>query len=111
MLTAFGKVYAAGNIDQFMGLFAADAQTNDRATPAGIREDYAGLFKNTSFRQITFRDMKWKSDGTTERGEGKYEVVVQNNGSSKRDTYKGPLWIQVERRNGEPRIIYFTFAE
>lgn len=111
VLAAFSKAYDVGNIDQFMGLFSTDAQTNDRATPAGIREDYIGLFKNTSYRQIAFHDMKWKWDGTTARGEGKYEVVVQSNGSTKRDTYKGPLWIQVERRDGQPHIIYFAFVE
>jgi general secretion pathway protein A len=111
VLAAFGKAYDAGNIEQFMGLFSADAQTNDRPTPAGIREDYVGLFNNTTYRHIAFRDMNWTWDDNIARGEGKYEVVVQGNGSTKRDTYKGPLWIQVERRDGQPRIIYFAFVE
>ena len=103
--------YAAGDIEAFMKLFAKDAQTNDRATVKGIREDYAGLFNSTSFRTIAFKEVQWTWDGDITRGEGIYNVEVQANGQNKRDHYQGPLWIQIERREGKIQITHFAFSE
>ncbi|HHI92382.1 MAG TPA: AAA family ATPase [Gammaproteobacteria bacterium] len=111
LLSTLINTYAAGDIEAFMGLFAKDAQTNDRATVNGIREDYVSLFNSTSFRTISFTEMQWTWDGNVARGEGIYNVEVQANGQSKRDQYQGPLWIQVERRDGEVRITHFAFSE
>lgn len=111
LLTAMTVAYEAGDIEKFMGLFANNAKTNDRATVSGIREDYVGLFANTTFRKIDFKNMKWRWDESAMRGEGKYEVVVLAKGKEQKDIYRGTLWMHVERHEGKPRITYFAFAE
>jgi len=111
LLNTLIGAYAAGDIEAFMKLFAKDAQTNDRATVKGIREDYAGLFNSTSFRTIAFKEVQWTWDGDITRGEGIYNVEVQANGQNKRDHYQGPLWIQIERREGKIQITHFAFSE
>jgi TolA protein len=111
LLTAMAVAYEAGDIEQFMGVFANNAKTNDRATVSGIREDYVGLFANTTSRKIDFKNMKWRWDESTMRGEGKYEVVVLAKGKEQKDIYRGTLWMHVERHEGNPRITYFSFAE
>mgnify|MGYP000630775865 CR=1 FL=1 len=103
--------YEAGDINNFMNLFAKDAQTNDRATVQGIREDYAGLFDNSRTRKISFSKLGWKWDGETARGEARYDVDVQPIGQDKIDHYQGQLWIQVERRDKKLRITHFAFSE
>ncbi len=112
LLNTLISAYAAGDIDAFMGLFAKDAQTNDRATVKGIREDYVGLFNSTSFRAITFTEMQWTWDGNDiARGEGIYNVEVQAISQNESDYYQGPLWIQIERREGGIQITHFAFSE
>ncbi|MCF6336403.1 MAG: XrtA-associated ATPase [Gammaproteobacteria bacterium] len=111
LLSTLISAYAAGDIEAFMQLFAKDAQTSDRATVKGIREDYVGLFNATSFRMIGFKEMQWTWDGDIVRGEGVYNVEVQANGQNKRDHYQGPLWIQIERREGGIQITHFAFSE
>ncbi|NOX91663.1 MAG: AAA family ATPase [Gammaproteobacteria bacterium] len=111
LLSTLVNTYAAGDITAFMQLFAKDAQTSDRATVKGIREDYVGLFNSTSFRTIAFKEMQWTWDGDIARGEGIYNVEVQANGQNKRDHYQGPLWVQIERREGAIRITHFAFSE
>jgi len=111
LLSTLISTYAAGDIEAFMKLFAKDAQTNDRATVKGIREDYVGLFNGTSFRTIAFKDVRWTRDGDIARGEGIYNVEVQANGQNKRDHYQGPLWIQIERRESGIQITHFAFSE
>ena len=111
LLSELKSSYAAGDIEAFMHLFAKDAQTNDRATVEGIREDYVGLFKNTSFREIAFKQMNWTWNGSIAHGAGIYNVDVQANGQTQRDHYKGQVWIQMERREGGVRITHFAFSE
>jgi hypothetical protein len=103
--------YEAGDITNFMKLFSKDAQTNDRATVQGIREDYVSLFESTTSRNIGFTNLAWKWDGEIARGEARYNVDVQPNGQAKIDHYQGQLWIQVERRDNNLRITHFAFSE
>lgn len=111
LLTTMAVAYEAGDIEQFMGVFANNAKTNDRETVSGIREDYVGLFANTTSRKIDFKNMKWRWDESAMRGEGKYEVVVLAKGKEQKDIYRGTLWMHVEHHEGNPRITYFSFAE
>jgi TolA protein len=112
LLQSFTKAYEAGNIEQFMVLFAADAQSNDRPNVQGIREDYQGLFENTSLRKIDLKAMTWQWDENgVARGEGTYDVEVQANGQSNTNLYHGKLWIQVEQRDDGARITHLAFAE
>ncbi|MDT8383082.1 MAG: hypothetical protein RRB22_01560 [Gammaproteobacteria bacterium] len=103
--------YNAGDITSFMKLFAKDAQTNDRATLQGIRDDYVSLFNNTTSRKIALSQLNWKWDGGIARGEARYDVDIQPSGQDKKDHYQGLLWLQVERRDNNMRITHFAFSE
>ena len=111
LIDNLSAAYAAGDIEQFMGLFSKDAQTNDRATIQGIREDYVGLFDNTSFRKIAINNLNWNTEGNTAHGEASYDVDVRPNGKTQLDHYHGQLWIQAERKEGGVRITHFAFVE
>jgi general secretion pathway protein A len=110
LMDTFISTYEAGDIEAFMRLFAADAQTNSRSSVAGIRKDYAGLFKNTLARKLKLENLHWSRDGAIARGEANYVVQVQSAGRSA-NVYKGSLWVQVEQREGRPLITNFAFAE
>ena len=104
------STYEAGNIENFMALFAADAQTNDRSTVAGIREDYISLFRNSVSRKMTLNNFRWDRDGMIARGEGKYTVEIQSPGRPVA-RYSGSLWIQVENRGEKALITHLAFVE
>jgi general secretion pathway protein A len=109
LLGKFVKTYEDGQIEPFMSLFAANAKTNDRQNPAGIREDYAGLFSSTSMRKMTLKNMNWAWEDGTAKSTGSFVVEVQPNGKDTTSTYKGKLWFNVALVKGQPKITYFAF--
>lgn len=111
LMTALVTYYEAGDIDAFMDLFASDASSNDRATVAGIRKDYQGLFDNTVARRMELQNLRWMLEDGTARGESDYVVEVQAEKHGPVDVYRGTLWVQVEPRNGLARIVHFAFVE
>jgi len=109
VLENFSGAYRAGDIEQFMALFTADAKTNDRLTVQGIRDDYAGLFAGTEYRKIDFSAMQWQREGGVSRGEGAYVVKVRPNGKGKIDVYRGKLRFNIGRYGERLLINYFSF--
>jgi hypothetical protein len=59
-LNRFVFVYQAGDIDQFLNLFANDVRTNDRTSKTGLREDYEELFRTTDIRQMVLGNVTWE---------------------------------------------------
>lgn len=108
-LTAFVRrfafVYEAGDLDQFVGLFADNARTNDRTNRSGIREDYAGLFRNTDLRQMALGHVNWEVDSRNAHGWGNFEVTVRQVGQEETNTYTGSLTFFVEKVDGKLRIV------
>jgi len=102
VMTQFIQYYEKGDINGLMAMFAADAQTNDQTTPAGIRKDYQDLFNSTSSRQFSLSKLSWndQKDGSVS-GTGNFEVVVKANGSNTSNTYKGSIKIQAKRAKGK----------
>ncbi len=94
-----------------MDLFSSDASSNDRATVAGIRKDYQGLFENTVARRMELQNLHWILEDGMARGESDYVVEVQAEKHGGVDVYRGTLWVQVEPRNGLARIVHFAFVE
>ncbi len=111
LMAALVTYYEAGDIDAFMDLFSSDASSNDRATVAGIRKDYQGLFENTVARRMELQNLRWILEDGMARGESDYVVEVQAEKHGGVDVYRGTLWVQVEPRNGLARIVHFAFVE
>lgn len=105
LLKRFTYVYEAGDIEQFMNLFAVNARTNDRANRDGIRQDYETLFRTTDLRQFKLSHINWDVDGDQAHGWGNFEVTVRRAGDQELHNYSGSLTLHVERIEGRPRIV------
>ncbi len=100
LLKKFVFVYQAGDIDQFLNLFADDVRTNDQTSKAGLREDYEQLFRTTNMRQMILGNVTWELDNNRAHGWGNFEVKVRKTGAPETKTYNGSLMFNVEKHNG-----------
>lgn len=105
LLKRFAYVYEAGDIEQFMNLFAVNARTNDRSNRDGIRQDYETLFRTTDLRQFKLSHINWELDSNQAHGWGNFEVTVRRAGDQELHNYSGSLTLYVERIEGRPRIV------
>jgi hypothetical protein len=104
LLRKFVSVYEAGDIDAFLTLFDDDVRTNDRFSKAGLREDYEGLFKSTTMRQMVLSAVTWEVTDRQATGWGNFEVRVRNVGDEDTKIYKGSLTFHIEKTDGRLRI-------
>ncbi len=104
LLRKFTWDYQAGNLDQFMSLFAEDAQTNERSNREEIRRDYKELFRTTDLRRMKLNDIKWERGKGVAQGSGRFEVKVRRTGQLEAKTYVGNLRFRVENRGHRARI-------
>jgi len=107
LLTSFTRYYEGGQLDNLMGLFASNAQTNDQNTLAGIRKDHADLFNSTQQRQIFLKDVVWKINDKTATGNGKFEVMVQSKGQEAFASVTGTITIEAEKSENGLNITKF----
>lgn len=105
LIKRFAYVYEAGDIEQFMNLFAANARTNDRMNRDGIRQDYETLFRTTDLRQFKLSHINWEVDTNQAHGWGNFEVTVRRAGDQELHNYSGSVTLYVERVDGRPRIV------
>ena len=105
LLKRFAYVYEAGDIEQFMNLFAANARTNDRMNRDGIRQDYETLFRTTDLRQFKLSHINWEVDTNQAHGWGNFEVTVRRAGDQELHNYSGSVTLYIERVDGRPRIV------
>ena len=105
LLKRFAFVYEAGDLEQFIGLFAPNARTNDRANRDGIRQDYENLFRSTDVRQFKLSHVNWEVDNNQAHGWGNFEVTVKRAGDQELHSYLGSLTLYVEKIDGRPRIV------
>lgn len=105
LLKRFAFVYEAGDLEQFISLFAPNARTNDRANRDGIRQDYESLFRSTDLRQFKLSHVNWEVDNNQAHGWGNFEVTVKRAGDQEPHNYLGSLTLYVEKVDGRPRIV------
>lgn len=98
-------VYEAGDIEQFMNLFAPNARTNDRGNRSGIREDYENLFRTTDLRLMKVSYVSWEVENNRAQGWGNFEVTVRRAGEREPHDYQGSITLYVEKIDGRPRIV------
>lgn len=104
LLRKFAFTYEAGDIEQFISLFDDDVRTNDRASKAGLREDYESLFKNSINRQMLLGNVAWEINDKQANGFGNFEVRIKRAGDEEVKTFKGSLTFYVEKVDGRLRI-------
>jgi CheY-like chemotaxis protein len=104
LLRKFAFTYEAGDIETFVSLFDNDVRTNDRATKAGLREDYESLFRNSINRQMLLGNVSWEISDKQANGWGNFEVRIKRAGDEEVKTYKGSLTFYVEKIDGRLRI-------
>lgn len=105
LIKRFVFVYQAGDIQQFLSLFADNIRTNDRTTKAGLRQDYEELFRNTSMRQMVLGDISWDIKDRQAEGAANFEVRVRHVNEQDVKVYQGSLTFHVEKTGGRIRII------
>ena len=97
LLTSFTRFYENGDINRLMALFADNARTNDQNTLAGIRKDHLDLFNATRVRQMFLKNIKWDVAGEVAKGQGQFEVMIQNKGQDNFASVTGTVQLEVAK--------------
>ena len=105
LVERFASVYEAGDLEQFLGMFADNARTNDRTGRDGIRKDYQALFSSTDLREMNLGQLSWEVNGNQAYGWGEFDVTVRRQNDREQFTYTGSLTFVVEKVNGRLRIV------
>jgi DNA-binding response OmpR family regulator len=104
-LRRFVSIYEAGDLDQFLGLFADNARTNDRTGRKGIREDYDTLFRATDLRQMKLGEISWEIEGNQAYGWGDFDVTVRRLNDQETYVYTGSMTFVLEKNDGRLRVV------
>jgi CheY-like chemotaxis protein len=104
LLKRFVFVYQAGDIEQFLNLFASNVRTNSQTSKAGLREDYERLFSTTDVRQMVLGNVTWEVNDNNANGWGNFEVKVRNAGQETIKAFNGSLTFHVEKIDGRLQI-------
>lgn len=104
LLKRFVFVYQAGDIEQFLNLFASDVRTNAQTSKEGLRDDYERLFSTTDMRQMVLGNVTWEVNDNQANGWGNFEVKVRNAGQESIKAFNGSLTFQVEKIDGRLQI-------
>jgi DNA-binding response OmpR family regulator/ketosteroid isomerase-like protein len=104
-LRRFAAIYEAGDLDQFVNLFADNARTNDRTGRKGIREDYEALFRATDLREMKLGEISWELEGNQAYGWGDFDVTVRRLSDQGTNVYTGSMTFVLEKNDGRLRIV------
>lgn len=104
LIDKFVQYYEGGDIDSFMTLFTADAETNSRKGTKGIRQDYVSLFAGSQSRVMRLKDLRWSRSNGEAVGEADFNLSLFGRRESRPSAYEGRLTFRVVEENGEPVI-------
>ena len=76
LIAAFISFYEGGRLDAFAALFDVDARTNELTGRAAIRSDYDELFRRSSWRRISLRQLRWRAVGERTLANGEIAVKI-----------------------------------
>ena len=97
LIARFVTYYDDGDVERLMGLFSREAQTNETASLADIRKDYADLFRTTESRRINIKSLTWKTSGKLAVGSGMFEATIQPQNTKNFRTVKGKIRISATK--------------
>ncbi len=103
----FVRKYQAGDLDQFMSLFAENAQGNESRDRGQVRKDYEDLFQTTDERRIRLIDVNWGRVSGGVQVWGRFDVTLRKNGEREVKTYIGKFKFHVEKQG--PRLVITRF--
>ncbi len=103
----FVRKYQAGDLDQFMSLFAENAQGNESRDRGQVRKDYEDLFQTTDERRIRLVDVNWQRVSGGVQVWGRFDVTLRKNGEREVKTYIGKFKFRVEKQG--PRLVITRF--
>jgi len=103
----FVRKYQAGDLDQFMSLFAENAQGNESRDRGQVRKDYEDLFQTTDERRIRLIDVNWGRVSGGAQIWGRFDVTLRKNGGREVKTYIGKFKFHVEKQG--PRLVITRF--
>ncbi len=103
LLHDFVRKYQAGDLDQFMSLFAQNTQANERRERGQVRKDYEDLFQTTDVRRMRLIDVNWQRVSGGVQVRAHLEIKVRRNGEQEVKTYIGKLKFHVEKQG--PRLV------
>ena len=93
------NAYARGNLQQFVSVFAPDAQSNESISRSAIEEDYRKLFTLTDLRKMIISDVQWIEKQNGYQGQGSFKLFVREKGAGAVSNYGGTVSFQVEKSN------------
>ena len=103
LLHDFVRKYQAGDLDQFMSLFAENAQGNESRDRGQVRKDYEDLFQTTDGRRLRLIDVNWGRVSGGVQVWGRFDVTLRKNGEREVKTYIGKFKFRVEKQG--PRLV------
>jgi len=109
MLAAFASAFQAGDLNKLLSLYSPVVRTDKSIDITGVRTEYQTLFKNSTGRNVQFKNMNWEQKAGYARGSGQYTLSME--GKDGQPTYEesGDVTLQVESHSGELQIIrYYT---
>jgi hypothetical protein len=104
VLHSFSQHYSTGDLSALVGLFSSEANSA-RGGSMALAADYARLFESTSEREFAVRDLRWRIEGDTLRGEGRFEARYYRKGRLFRQVVKGEISFVMVAENGDARIL------
>lgn len=99
--------YRAGQLDQFMALFAPDARSGSGDRSA-ISKDYEKLFGSTGERRLMLRNVVWQLAGNSGQAEGEFLIRLLRNGETEERVFVGTIHIEIVRQGNRALIRKLT---
>ena len=100
----FARYYASGDLSALIGLFAIQANSAKGGSLA-LAADYARLFESTHEREIAIRQLTWRLEDGSLRGDGQFEATYYKKGRLFRQVVRGQISFVIVEENGVPRIL------
>jgi len=107
----YEAAFAAGDMTKLPALFTATVRTNKNTDLTGLREEYRKLFDNTLSRNVHLKNINWSIDYNNARGSGDYEQVIATKNSATKTQTKGEVTLQVERKDGQIKIMRLYYGD
>lgn len=101
--------YERGDLGGLMDLFATHARVNGGQGLDQLRRDYAGFFATTRERRISLHNLRWARRGPDASGAARYELHAVKGIGLTRERYQGTIQFDVQKRDGQVRIVGFHY--
>lgn len=111
LLDQFDSAYKSGDLKKIDVIFAANIASNNINDKKSMLNEYKNMFLQSENRSMRIFAVKWKIDGEEARGDGKFEAMIQQKGSSDLLKYGGTITFHVKKGGNGLKItaLYYNF--